>query len=83
MTIPMRTRLNKNALVRLLLDYQWKFNYILDDLKNNFDEGKAKFTNLETDLNISTYVNSKLSDGRINLERKSFASESNILGENV
>ena len=44
---------NKEDLVRLLLDYQGKFNSILDDLKNNFDEIKTKFTKLEADLNIS------------------------------
>ena len=44
---------NKDDLVRLLLDYQDKFNSILDDLKNNFDEIKTKFTKLEADLNVS------------------------------
>ena len=44
---------NKEDLVRLLLDYQGKFNSILDDLKNNFDELKTKFTKLVADLNIS------------------------------
>ena len=39
-------KLNKEDLVRLLLDYQGKFNSTLDDLKNNFDELKAKFTKL-------------------------------------
>ena len=29
-------KLNKEDFVRLLLDYQGKFNSILDDLKNNF-----------------------------------------------
>ena len=54
--------------MRLLLDYQGKFNSILDDLKNIFDELKTKFTKLEVDLNISKYINSKLSDRLINVE---------------
>ena len=40
-------KLNIEDLVRLLLDDQSKFNFILDDLKNNFDELKTKFTRLE------------------------------------
>ena len=75
-------KLNKEDLVRLLLDYQGKFNSILDDLKNNFDELKTKFTKLEADVNISKNSSSKLSDRLINVERKCFANE-NIPGENV
>ena len=62
-------------MIRLLLDYQGKFNSILDDLKNIFDELKTKFTKLEVDLNISKYTNSKLSDRLINVEWKSFTNE--------
>ena len=62
-------------MIRLLLDYQGKFNSILDDLKNIFDELKTKFTKLEVDLNISKYINSKLSDRLINVEWKSFTNE--------
>ena len=40
-------KLNIEDLVRLLLDDQGKFNFILDGLKNNFDELKTKFTRLE------------------------------------
>ena len=53
---------NEEGLVDLLLDYQGKFNSILDDKKNNFDELKTIFTNLEVDMNISRNVNSKVSD---------------------
>ena len=68
-------KLNKEDLVCLLLDCRGKFNSILDDLKNNFDELKTKFTKLEADVNISRNVNSKLSDRLINVERKCFANE--------
>ena len=37
-------KLNKEDLVRLLLDYQGKFNSVLDDSKINFDEIETKFT---------------------------------------
>ena len=49
-------RLSKEALLRLLLDYQGKFNSILDDLKKNFDELKTKFTKLEVDLNVFFFL---------------------------
>ena len=70
-------KLNEKDLVRLLLDYQGKFDSILDDLKNNFDKLKTRFTKLAlaADVNISRNVNSKLSDRLINVERKCFANE--------
>ena len=49
-------RLSKEVLLRLLLDYQGKFNSILDDLKKNFDELKTKFTKLEVDLNVFFFL---------------------------
>ena len=68
-------KLIKDDLVCLLMDYQGKFNSILDDLKINFDELKTKFTKLEADVNISRNVNSKLSGRLIDVERKCFANE--------
>ena len=46
----------------MLLDYQGKFNKILDELKNNLNELKTKFCKLESDLHISRNVNDKLTD---------------------
>ena len=68
-------KLNKEDFVHLLLDYQGKFNSILEDLKNNFDKLTTKFTKLEADVNISRNVNSKLSYRLINVERKCFAND--------
>ena len=68
-------RLNKEDLVRMLLDYQGKFNNILDELKNDLNELKTKFCKLESDLHISRNVNDKLSDKLIVLERKCHANE--------
>ena len=68
-------RLNKEDLVRMLLDYQGKFNIILDELKNNLNELKTKFCKLESDLHISRNVNDKLTDKLTVLERKCHANE--------
>ena len=68
-------RLNKEDLVRMILDYQGKFNNILDELKNDQNELKTKFCKLESDLHISRNVNDKLSDKLIVLERKCHANE--------
>ena len=68
-------RLNKEGLVRMLLDYQGKFNNILDELKNNLNELKTKFCKLKFDLHISRNVNDKLSDKLTVLERKCYANE--------
>ena len=67
--------LNKEDLVRMLLDYQGKFNNILDMLKNDFNELKTKFCKLESDLHISRNVNDKLTDKLVVLERKCHANE--------
>ena len=68
-------RLNKEDLVRMLLDYQGKFNSILDELKINLNDLKTKFCKLESDLHISRNVNDKLSDKLVVLERKCHANE--------
>ena len=67
--------LNKEDLVRMLLDSQGKFNNILDELKNDLNELKTKFSKLESDLHISRNVNDKLSDKLAVLERKCHANE--------
>ena len=68
-------RLNKEDLVRILLDYQRKFNNILDKLKINLNELKTKFCKLESDLHISRNVDDKLSDKLVVLERRCHANE--------
>ena len=65
----------KRRFGKFITDYQSKSDSILDNLKNYFDDFKGKFTKLESDLVISTNVNSKLSDRLLNVERKSFANE--------
>ena len=68
-------RLNKEDLVKMLLDYQGKFNNILDELKNDLHEVKTKYCKLEFDLHISRNINDKLSYKLVVLERKCRANE--------
>ena len=67
--------LNKEDMVRMLLDYQGKINNILNELRNHLNETKTKFCKLESDLHISRNVNDKLSDKLTVLERKCHANE--------
>ena len=68
-------RLNKEDLVTMSLDYQEKFNNILDEIKIDLNELKTKFCKLESDLHISRNVNDTLSDKLVVLERKCYANE--------
>ena len=68
-------RLNKEDLVRMLLDYQAKFNNILRELENDLSELKTKFCKLESNHYVSRNVNDKLSDKLVVLERKCYANE--------
>ena len=68
-------RLDKEDLVRMLLDYEGKFNNILDEPKKDLNELKTKFCKLESDLHISRNVNDKLTDKLVVLERKCNANE--------
>ena len=74
-------RVNKDDLVRMLLDYQGKFNHILDELKNDLNEPKIKFCKLESDLYISRNANDKLTDKVVVPERKCHANEQYSRGE--
>ena len=70
-------RLNKEDLLRMLVDYQGKFSNILDELKINLNQLKTKFCKRESDLHISRNVNDKLSDKLVVLERKCHTNEQN------
>ena len=67
--------LNKEDLVKMLLDYHEKFNNILDELKSDLNELKTKFCKLESDLHISMNVNDKLCYKLTVLEHKCHANE--------
>ena len=75
-------KLNKEDLVRITLDYQGKFNNILDDLKKDtFDlksdlSGlKSDFSKLEADTQVSRNINSKLTERLVTMEVRCYASE--------
>ena len=68
-------RLNKEDLVKMLLDYQGNFGNILDKLKNELNELKTKFCKLESDLHISRNVNDKPSRKLVVLEQKCHANK--------
>ena len=60
-------KLNKKDLVRITLDYQGKFNNILDDLKKDISDLKSDlyglksdFSKLDADIQVSSNLNSKL-----------------------
>ena len=62
-------KLNKKDLVRITLDYQGKFNNILDDLKKDISDLKSDlyglksdFSKLDADIQVSSNLNSKLSE---------------------
>ena len=75
-------KLIKEDLVRITLNYQGKFNNILDDLKNDiFDlksdlSGlKSDFSKLEADIQVSRNVNWKLSERLLIMERRCYANK--------
>ena len=70
-------KLNKEDLVRITLDYQGKFNNILDhltkdisDLKSDLSRLKSDFSKLEADIQVTRNVNSKLSERLVTMERR-------------
>ena len=69
-------KLNKEDLVRITLDYQGKFNSILDDLKKDISGLKSDlyglksdFSKLEADIQVTRNKNSKLSERLVTMER--------------
>ena len=75
-------KLNKEDWVRITLDYQRKFNSILDDLKKNIlnlksdlSGLKSGFSKLEADIQVTRNVYSKLSERLVTIERKCYANK--------
>ena len=75
-------KLNEEDLVRIRLDYQGKFNNILDDLKKDISDFKSDpsglksdFSKLEADIQVNRNINSKLSERLVTMERKCCANE--------
>ena len=75
-------KLGKEDLVRITLDYQGKFNNILDDLKKDISDLKSDlsrlksdFSKYEADIQVTRNVNSKLSERLMTMERRCYANE--------
>ena len=74
-TLASLEKLGKSDLARLVIDYQNKFDTVLNNINSELLDLKNKFTKLESDLEISRNVNNILVDQVIRLERKWWESE--------
>ena len=70
-------KLNSEDLVTIALDYQGKFNNILDDLKKDISDLKSDlsglkldFSKFEADIQVSRNVNSKLTERLVTMQRR-------------
>ena len=71
-------KLNKEELLRITMDYQGKFDGVLDDylwLKNDLSGLKSDFSKLEADIQVIRNINTKLSEPLVAVERRCYASE--------
>ena len=69
-TLAFLEKLGKSDLARLVMDYQNKFDTVLNNINSELLDLKNKFTKLESDLVISRNVYNKLVDQVTRLERK-------------
>ena len=75
-------KLNKEDLVRTTLNYQGKFNGILDDLKKDIFDLKSDlsglksgFSKLEANIQVTRNINSKLPERLVTMRRRCYANE--------
>ena len=69
------SKLSKDYLARLVLDYQDKFDSMLKTVKDNICELKTKFTALESELQVSKTVTDNVTKCIKTLERKCYENE--------
>ena len=74
-TLASLEKLGKYDLARVVMDYQNKFDTVLNNIDSELLDLKNKFTELESDLEISRNVNNKLVDQVTRLERKCWENE--------
>ena len=74
-TLASLEKLGKSDLARLVIDYQNKFDTVLNNINSELLDLKNKFTKLESDLEISRNVNNKLVDQVTRLEQKCWENE--------
>ena len=65
-----QSRLNKNDLIRLALDYQQKYDITLDKISKELAELRKSYNKLESDLAITKAVNESLRNQILTLERQ-------------
>ena len=73
-TLASLEKLGKSDLTRLVMDYQNKFDSVLNNINSELLD-LNKFTKLESDLEISRNINNKLVDQVTRLERKCWKNE--------
>ena len=64
------SRLNKDYLIRLALDYQQKYDITLDKISKELAELRKSYNKLESDLAITKAVNESLRNQILMLERQ-------------
>ena len=64
------SRLNKDDLIRLALDYQQKYDITLDKISKGLAELRKSYNKLESDLAITKAVNESFRNQIITLERQ-------------
>ena len=64
------SRLNKDDLIRLALDYHQKYDIALDKISKELAELRKSYNKLESDLAITKAVNESLRNQIITLERQ-------------
>ena len=64
------SRLNKDDLIRLALDYQQKYDITLDKISKELAELRKSYNKLESDLAITKAVNESLRNQILTLERQ-------------
>ena len=74
-TLASLEKLGKSDLARLVMDYQNKFDTVLNNINSELLDLKNKFTKLESDLEISRNINNTLVEQVTRLERKCWENE--------
>ena len=74
-TLASLKKLRKSDLARLVMDYQNKFDTVVNNINSELLDLKNKFIKLQSDLKISRNVNNKLVDQVTRLDRKCWVNE--------
>ena len=75
LTEQLLSKLSKDDLARLVLDYEDKFDSMLKTVKDDIFELKTKFTALDSNLHVSKTVTDNLTKYIKTLEQKCYENE--------